>query len=172
MPMAILAPVIALAVGLLPMAVEELLKRRSAAPIRVTATRDTSPGVTIDTSADSANAHACRPADDSSNRFISDVLHIAASIDPEWAKARAQLEIPQVDSGAVALVSDDAICRQVLSAFYTTLPSDWPKPLPTAVYVAQVGPVYIGMAPVPPKGEIRAHIVTSRRFKVLGQYWR
>jgi hypothetical protein len=157
--MAILATCIALAVAFLPVAIEKVRARRSARPIQVVATPD-------------AGGPACRRPDDTSALFISDVRLIAASPDSAWISLRAELSVPHVESGAVALVTDDEICRSVLAAFNTTIGSDQPMPAPTSLYVAKVGAVYVAMVPAPPDGSVLVHAVISPQFAVLSQYAR
>src|SRR5688572_14779233 len=158
LPAAILAIVIALSVAFLPFAIDELRARRSAKAIRIVASEDTAPA--------SAGNNACRPPDETSAAFIADTRRLATNTDSASSRARAELPIPRADSSSVVLVSQDEVCRKVVSAFNASLPADWSAPPPTSAYVAAVGPMYLALVPLRPGGTTHAYAVVDSVFRV------
>ena len=153
---------IALVVGFLPLAIEKLRARRSARPIQVVASPHTETGA--------VPGRACRIADSTGTRFLSDARLIAAATDSAWQSMRAELQVPHVDSAGVVLVSDDPVCRRVVSAFNTTLPESWATSPPTSLYVTRVGNIYIAMVPAPPDGSVGVYAVVDDRYDVLSKF--
>jgi hypothetical protein len=81
---------------------------------------------------------------------------------------RRDLKIPVVDSSTIVLVTQTQVCNKALTAYLSTLPADFPTPLPTNVYVARVGNVYVVMYPTP---ETRsAYAVLDSKYRVLSKY--
>ena len=161
LPMGVSSLAIALAVALLPMAVDEIRARRRAKPIQIIAPQDSPPVP--------AGTKACRPADDTAARFIADIRELATSPDSVSASWRAVLRIPQTREADVALVTDHEVCRRVLSAFKSVRPDGSP---PSDAYVARVGSVTIGIGPARTTGPTRMHIVMGPRYEVLGSFSR
>ncbi len=152
---------IALSIAFLPFGIEKLRARRAAPPISVVAS-----------SGDTDDGQACRGADSTSARFISDTRLLASATDSAWTAMRVELEIPHVDSNVVSLVQDEETCRGVLSAFNATLPESWPAGAPTSLYVVKAGTVYVGMVPRSPDGSVDVYAVTDVQFEVLSKFAR
>jgi len=67
-----------------------------------------------------------------------------------------------------------------LQTFLAQLPPNFPAPLPSSLYVAKVGSVYVGMhnvvATPPPPGTVRSdggayvHVVVDSKYKFLSRY--
>lgn len=113
-------------------------------------------------------AQSCRPADDNSAHMIADLKALVSSTDEGEGYQRRDLQIPVVDSSTIVLVTQTQVCSKALTAFLTTLPADFPTPLPTNVYVAKVGNVYVVMYPTP---ETRSpYAVLDSKYKVLSKY--
>ena len=117
-----------------------------------------------------SQAQSCRAADDSSAFMIGDLKSLVSATDPQAGYQRRDLKIPVVDTSTIVLVTQTQTCNKALTAFLTTLPADYPTPLPTSVYVVKVGAVYVVMDP-PPTG-LRGYVyaVIDSKFKVLAKY--
>ena len=74
-----------------------------------------------------------------------------------------------MDSATVGLVTDTATCTKALAAYLSSLPPDYPRPLPTTVYVVKGGSVYVVMHPTPDPGRNRRAVLDSA-FNVLASY--
>lgn len=116
-----------------------------------------------------ADAQSCRPLDDHAEFMIGTMKVITASTDSWGVNERHQLSIPAVDSSTVSLVSENPTCDTVLAAFLTTLPADYPKPLPRSIYVVKVGAVYVaahfpGDRSGNPAAVIGGHYVVLSKF--------
>lgn len=118
----------------------------------------------------SAAAQSCRPLDDNSAFMIADLKRLVSSANPQEGYQRRDLKIPVVDTATIVLVSQTQTCNKVLTAFLSTLPADYPTPLPTSVYVVKVGNVYVAMHPPPAGQEGSAYAVIDSKFKVLSKY--
>jgi hypothetical protein len=102
--------------------------------------------------------------------MIGDIKGLVSSTDPGDGFQRRDLKIPVVDTSTIALVTQTQTCNKVLTAFLSTLPTNYPIPLPTSVYVVKVGNVYVAMHP-PPQGEKGStYAVIDSKFKVLAKY--
>jgi hypothetical protein len=102
--------------------------------------------------------------------MISDLKKLVSSTNPQEGYQRRDLKIPAVDSATVALISDEILCRKVLPAFLSSLPSDYPKPLPQRVYVVKAGKVYVVMHPPGPGETGSTYAVIDSKFKVVAKY--
>jgi hypothetical protein len=100
--------------------------------------------------------------------MIADLKAVVSSTDDGEAYQRRDLMIPVVDSSTVVLVSQNQVCNKALTAFLTTLPADFPTPLPTNVYVMKVGAVYVVMYPTPATRS--PYAVLDSKYKVLAKY--
>ena len=109
----------------------------------------------------------CRAADDSSGHMIADLKQLA--IDSQEVFQRRDLKIPVVDTATIVLVQQAEVCKRALAAFLTTVPADYPTPLPSAVYVVKVGDVFVAMHP---SERVFVYAVMDSRFKVLSKYGR
>jgi hypothetical protein len=115
-----------------------------------------------------SSAQSCRSADDNSAHMIADLKAMVSSTSDSEGYQRRDLKIPVVDSSTIVLVTQTQVCNKALTAFLTTLPADFPTPLPTSVYVAKVGAVYVVMYPTP---ETRSpYAVLDSKYKVLSTY--
>lgn len=115
-----------------------------------------------------AAAQSCRPADDHSAYMIAVLKATVSSTDPQRAFVRRDIQLPTVDSSTIVLVTQTQVCSKALTAYLSTLPADFPTPLPTSVYVAKVGNVYVAMYPTP---ETRsAYAVLDSKYKVLSKF--
>jgi hypothetical protein len=117
-----------------------------------------------------AGAQSCRGLDDNSKFMISDLKKLVSSTNQQEAYQRRDLKIPAVDSATIVLVTQTQTCNKVLTAFLTTLPSDYPTPLPTGVYVVKVGSVFVAMDPPSPGEPGSTYAVIDSKFKVLSKY--
>ena len=115
-------------------------------------------------------AQSCRAADDSSDFMIGDLKSLVSSTDPQDANQRLDLKIPVVDTSTIVLVTQTQTCNKALTAFLTTLPAGYPTPLPTSVYVAKVGNVYVAMHPPPAGLRGSPYAVLDSKFKVIAKY--
>lgn len=109
----------------------------------------------------------CRAADDSSGHMIADLKQL--SNDSQEVFQRRDLKIPVVDTTTIALVAQAQICKHALAAFLTTLPADYPTPLPSTVYVVSVGDVFVAMHP---SKRVFVYAVLDSKFRVLSKYGR
>jgi hypothetical protein len=117
-----------------------------------------------------AAAQSCRTADANSAFMIADLRKLVSSTDPQDAYQRRDLAIPVVDTSTIVLVTQTQTCAKALTAFLTTLPTGYPTPLPSNVYVVKVGSVYVAMHP-PPAGETGSpYAVLDSKYKVLAKY--
>lgn len=117
-----------------------------------------------------ATAQSCRSADDNSAWMIADLKSLVSSADPQDGYQRRDLKIPVVDTATIVLVTQTQTCNKVLTAFLSTLPADYPTPLPTSVYVVKVGTVYVAMDPPSPGQYAWVYAVIDSKFKVLSKY--
>ena len=78
-----------------------------------------------------AQAQACLGRDDNSAFMLANLKQLVSSTNPQDGFQRRDLKIPVVDTATVVLVSDPQTCARVLTAFLSTLPADYPTPLPT-----------------------------------------
>ena len=130
--------------------------------------------------ASSAHGQSCRAADDHSAHMLNNLKRVSSSTDEQVGYARRDLKIPVVDTATIGLVSTASVCNKVLQTFLAQLPSGFPTPLPTSLYVAKVGTVYVGMHRVPapsvPPGTVAVdhgadvHVVVDSKFKFLAKY--
>ena len=116
-----------------------------------------------------AAAPSCRPADDNSAYMIAVRKATVSSTDPQRALVRRDMQLPTVDSSTIVLVTQTQVCNKALTAFLTTLPADFPTPLPTNVYVAKVGNVYVAMYPTPGQHG-SPYAVLDSKYKVLSTF--
>lgn len=117
----------------------------------------------------SAQSQACRQADDRSEFLIGTLQRLSSSQSENDAYQRRDLKIPVVDTATIVLVTSQQTCNKVLTAFLANLPSNWPTPLPTNVYVVKVGTVFVAMHPTPPDSET-LHVVLDSKYKLLAKY--
>jgi hypothetical protein len=116
-----------------------------------------------------ARAQSCRGPDQSSAHMLAYLKKLVASPDTVDQAARWDLFIPEFDSSRVTLETSTRVCDKVLAAFKTTLPADFPTPLPTSLYVAKVDKVYVAMAPVA-GAHTYPYAVIDSRYTVLSTY--
>lgn len=117
-----------------------------------------------------ASGQSCLGLDDNSKFMISDLKKLVSSTSQQEAIQRLHLKVPAVDSATIALVTQTQTCNKVLTAFLSTLPANYPTPLPTSVYVAKVGSVFVAMHPPPPGENGSPYAVIDSKFKVLSKY--
>jgi hypothetical protein len=118
----------------------------------------------------SASGQSCRGLDDNSKFMISDLKKLVSSPSQQEAYQRRDLKIPVVDSSTIVLVTQTQTCNKVLTAFLSTLPPNYPQPLPASVYVVKVGSVFVAMYPPPPGETGSSYAVVDSKFKVLSKY--
>lgn len=112
----------------------------------------------------------CRASDDDSAGMIAHLRSLVSSTDILDGYSRRDLKIPVVDTATIVLVTHAPTCNKALTAYKTTLPSDFPTPLPADVYVVKVGDVYVAMYPTGPTLGASRYVVLDSRFKVLSTY--
>lgn len=128
----------------------------------------------------SAYAQSCRSADAHSGGMLSYLKLLSSATDEQSGYLRRDLKIPVVDTATIVLVSTANVCTKVLQTFLAQLPSGFPTPLPTSLYVAKVGAVYVGMHHVPapsvPPGTVSVDgsadvsVVVDSKYKFLAKY--
>jgi hypothetical protein len=127
-----------------------------------------------------ALSQTCRPADDNSASMLGYLKWLTTRTDVQSGYVRRDFKIPVVDTATIVLVTTSNVCNKVLQTFLAQLPAGFPTPLPTSIYVAKVGSVYVGMhhlsvAP-PPAGTVRVdgstdyHVVVDSKYKFLSKY--
>ncbi len=116
-----------------------------------------------------ATAQTCKAADNHSAFMLGDLKFMSSSPDEIESYQRRDLKIPVVDTTTIVLVTNQQVCNKVLAPFLATLPSDWPSPLPSSLYVAKVGTVYVGMV-VGPSGTAHTYAVVDSKYKLLSTY--
>ncbi len=133
-------------------------------------------------SASTARGQACRPTDGQAVGLIAYLKRLASETDEQSGYARRDLKIPMVDTSTITLVSSSDVCARVLKTFLAHLQPGFPKPLPTSVYVAKVGSVYVAMhyAPEPPPppgtvrvdGDVRVQMAMDSNYNSLSMFAR
>lgn len=125
-------------------------------------------------------SQTCRAADDNSASMLGYLKWLTTRTDVQSGYVRRDFKLPVVDTATIVLVSTSNVCNKVLQTFLAQLPAGFPTPLPTSLYVAKVGSVYVGMhhltvAP-PPPGTVRVdgstdyHVVVDSKYKYLSKY--
>lgn len=130
-------------------------------------------------SASTASAQ-CRPPDGEGMGLIVHLKRLSSATDEQSGYHRRDLKIPVVDTSTITLVSSLEVCAKVLRAFVASFLPGFSKPLPTSLYVAKVGSVYVGMhyfpEPLPPPGVVRVdgganvHIVVDSNYNFLSRF--
>ena len=134
-------------------------------------------------SASTASGQSCRPIDGQAEGLIAYLKRLSSATDEQSGYGRRDLKSPVVDTSTITLVSTTNVCNKVLQTFLAQLPARFPTPLPTSLYVAKVGSVYVGMhffqgTPPPPGtvrvdgGDTRVQVVVDSKYKFLSKFAR
>lgn len=115
------------------------------------------------------HAQLCKTADDQSAFMIADLKVISSSTEEYQSYQRRDLKIPAADTSTIVLVTNQQTCNKVLATFNASLPAGWPTPLPSSLYVAKVGTVYVGMVLSADSTAWRYAVVDSK-YKLLAKY--
>ena len=114
-------------------------------------------------------AQACKGADNQSAYLIGELKAVSASAEEYRSYQRRDLKIPVVDTSTIVLVNNQQTCNKVLTTFNSSLPPGWPTPLPSSLYVAKVGSVYVGMV-LTPDSTAWTYAVVDSKYKLLAKY--
>jgi hypothetical protein len=82
--------------------------------------------------------------------------------------ARKSMQVPVVDTATIVVVTDDAVCSKLVTAFAAALPHRDPGPS-GKLYVVKVGSVYYVRDPAIRNGEWPVEMVIDNNWKVLYQ---
>jgi hypothetical protein len=94
----------------------------------------------------SAASQSCAAATDTAAMvLVAEMKALSGSTDAVDGYARRDLQLPAVDTGTIALVQQNQVCQKALAAFNSTIQGT--SPLPSKIYVAKVGTVYVAMYP-------------------------
>ena len=113
-------------------------------------------------------AQSCAsPSDTTSIALVARMKALVTSTHTEQIYVRRSVQIPGGDSSTVTLVTQNQTCSKALTAFNSTIVGH--TPLPTKIYLAKVGTVYVAMYPVP--GEhLDPWATIDSKFKVLAKF--
>src|SRR4029077_5124895 len=89
----------------------------------------------------SANARTCVGPDSASDFMLNTAKNLITNPDYHLVATRKSMQIPVVDKATVVVVTDEAVCSKLVTAFAAALPYRVPGPS-GRLYVIQVGSVY------------------------------
>jgi hypothetical protein len=115
-----------------------------------------------------ANAQTCVGPDSASEFMLNTVKNLITNPDFYVVAERKSLQIPIVDTATVVVVTDEAVCSKLVTAFAAALPhrKDGPS---GRLYVLKVGSVYYVRDPAIRSGEWPVEMVIDNNWKVLSQ---
>lgn len=114
-----------------------------------------------------ASWQSCSPADTILAPLVTSMKRLVGSTHPLDVATRQRLAIPTVTPSQITIISDTKICDKVLTAFKTTL--DTGIPIPTKLFVMQVGTVYVAVYPENTT-EADVYRVLSKQYAILSQF--
>jgi hypothetical protein len=88
-----------------------------------------------------ANAQTCVGPDSASEFMLNTAKNLITNRDFNAVRARKSMQILVVDTATVVIVTDEAVCAKLVTAFAAALPHRNPGPS-GRLYVIQVGSAY------------------------------
>src|SRR4051794_12852875 len=119
-----------------------------------------------------SRSQVCHPMDASGESVFAWVRSVATQTDGASAEQRAMMHLSRVPADRVGYVTDERICRGVLSEYNrysgtrdaTTGAGSAPS---EQVCVVEVGSVYVVTDPTKVVGEFITHVTVDRHFRML-----
>jgi hypothetical protein len=117
----------------------------------------------------SANAQTCVGPDSASEVMLNAAKNLVTNRDFHVVAERKSMQVPVVDTATIVVVTDEAVCSKLVTAFAAALPYRVPGSS-GRLYVIQVGSVYYVRDPAIRSGEWPVEMVIDNKWKALYPY--
>jgi hypothetical protein len=111
---------------------------------------------------------SCLPLDDEATGMLNWATHLATGTDSSTIASRQGLQVPAVAANRVKLVTKASTCKKASDAYSAAL--NEPSNPGRAVYVVQIGSVYLVEDPTQLIREWTQGMVFDRKFVLLERY--